>query len=238
MTRTSSTMLNMNGMSRYYCLVPNIREKIFSLLSWCMILADFLFLFKIEAVYQVEVIFFFFKLSETLITSCVRFFPTFFLLVRAVSPKWKLWTQLHLGCQTPGESGTLRRVISEGLSQVTVTLCGNPHRHPGKRGVIVHKCLDSHRFVFGLRMLCTNCFSQKWLVSGCQQSYSERPFSRSASFLTHPFQAIFPCGPFLPSCPSCVPAGPSQPASPSKLCQGFLTHSSRTPPQAYRRHFG
>ena len=166
------------------------------------------------------------------------FFPTFFLLVRTVSPRWKLWTQLHLGCQTPGEPGTLRRVIFEGQSQVTATLCGNYHRHPGKRGVIVHKCLYSHRFVFGLRMRCTNFFSQKWPVSGCQQSYSEKPFSHSVSFLTPPFQAMLPCGPFLPSFPSCDPAGPSQPASPSKLCQGFLTHSSRTPPQVYRRPFG
>lgn len=103
-------------------------------------------------------------------------------------PKWKLWTQLHLGCQTPGESGTLRRVIFKGQSQATVTLCGDYHRHPGKRGVIAHKCLYSHRFVFGLRMLCSNCFSQKWQVSGYQQSYSGKPCSGRVSFLTPPWR--------------------------------------------------
>lgn len=229
-------MLNMNGKSRCYCLVPNIREKIFSLLSWCMILADFLFLFKIEAVYQVEVFFLFKKLSEALITSCVRFFPTFFLLVRAVSPKWKLWTQLHLGCQTPGESGTLRRVIFEGLSQVTVTLCGNYHRHPGKRGGIVHKCLYSHRFVFGWECCAPTASPRgdgEWL-----SAVTVRSLQPQRLFPDPSLPGDVPCGPFLPSCPSCVPAGPSQPASPSTLCQGFLTHSSRTPPQAYRRPFG
>lgn len=61
--------------------------------------------------------------------------------------------------------------------------------------------------------------------------YIVRSPAAAVSFLTPPFQAMLSCGPFLPSCPSCVPTGPSQPASPSKLCQGLLTHSSRTPPR-------
>lgn len=185
-------MLNMNGKSRHYCLVPNIREKIFSPLSWCLILADFLFLLNRSSLSSWS-IFPFLNFLETLITSHVRFFSNILppcqnsqsqMETMDTAPSWlsDTWWAWH------PEGGSSSKGRARWQSPCVATITGIQ----GREGVIVHKCLYSHRFVFGLRMRCTNFFSQKWPVSGCQQSYSEKPFSHSVSFLTPPSRQCSP----------------------------------------------
>ena len=38
--KTSSTMLNRNGESRHFCIVPDLREKVFNLSPLSMLLAE------------------------------------------------------------------------------------------------------------------------------------------------------------------------------------------------------
>ena len=40
MAKTSSTMLNRNGESRHFCIIPDLREKIFNLSPLSMMLAE------------------------------------------------------------------------------------------------------------------------------------------------------------------------------------------------------
>lgn len=114
------------------------------------------------------------------------------------------------------------RVIFEGQSQVTVALCGNYHRHPGREESLSTKASTATDLCLGWE-----CDAQLFpeVTSGVVVSrFTVRSPSATVchSWPLLPGNApLWPHSLQLPSFPSCVPAGPSQPASPSKLVRFF-----------------
>ena len=109
----------MNGKSRHPCLVPNVREKIFSLSSWCMltVVGFFVSFFHRCSLSSWSIFPVFLTCWEFLIINSVGICPIFFLPVRTSSPEWRCWTLTGPCCQTPGEACTLSRVIFKGRAR-------------------------------------------------------------------------------------------------------------------------